>query len=264
MTPSGVICETEMIPPKLTIAALEGIPLIQQGDDLAGHLCAALDGAGFAPQAGDVLVVAQKVVSKAEGRFLRLDSLTPGPRARELAAATGKDPRFIEAVLAESVEVLRYRPGVIVVETHHGIVMANAGIDRSNVDADLVLLLPRDPDASAEALRSSLGERYGEAPAVVIADSVGRAWRNGTVGLAIGAAALPAVLDRRGARDLYDRPLEVTMLGYADSIASAAGLVMGEAAEGCPAVLVRGLDWANHASLPARALIRPRQEDMFR
>jgi len=264
MTPPGLTCDTDMVPLKITIAALEGVPLIAEGDDLAAHLCAALDRAGFETSAGDVLVVAQKVVSKAEGRFLRLDSLTPGPRARELADATGKDPRFIEAMLGESVEVVRYRPGVIVVETHHGLVMANAGIDRSNVDADLVLLLPRDPDASAEALRSYLGERYGEAPAVIISDSVGRAWRNGTVGLAIGAAGLPAVLDRRGAQDLYGRPLEVTMLGYADAIASAAGLVMGEAAEGRPAVLVRGLDWADHASLPARGLIRPKQEDMFR
>jgi coenzyme F420-0:L-glutamate ligase/coenzyme F420-1:gamma-L-glutamate ligase len=253
-----------MVPPKVTIAALEGIPLIAQGDDLAAHLGAALDRAGVTPKAGDVLVVAQKVVSKAEGRFLRLDTLTPSPRARELAAATGKDPRFVEAVLGESVEVVRYRPGVIVVETHHGIVMANAGIDRSNVDADFALLLPRDPDASAEALRARLLERYGDAPAVVISDSVGRAWRNGTVGLAIGAAGLPALLDRRGARDLYGRPLEVTMLGYADSIASAAGLVMGEGAEGCPAVLMSGLDWPRDTSLPARALIRPKQEDMFR
>jgi len=253
-----------MMPPRLQITALEGIPLIAEGDDLAAHICAALDRMGILPVAGDVLVVAQKIVSKAEGRFLDLSKLTPRPRAVELAATTGKDPHYVEAVLRESVEVVRYRTGVLVVETHHGIVMANAGIDRSNVDGDMVLLLPEDPDASAHALRNALSRNYGKGPAVIIADSVGRAWRNGTVGLAIGAAGLPALFDRRGEPDLHGRPLEVTVIGYADAIASAASLVMGEGAEMCPAALVSGLDWGNAEALPARALIRPKDEDLFR
>jgi len=253
-----------MMPPKVQVTGLEGIPLIAEGDDLAAEIGKALDRIGIVPCTGEVLVVAQKVVSKAEGGFLDLSTLTPGPRAHQLAAATGKDARYVEAVLRESVEVVRYRTGVLVVETHHGIVMANAGIDRSNVDGDRVLLLPEDPDGSAEALRAALSMRYGNAPAVVIADSVGRAWRNGTVGLAIGAAGLPALLDRRGEPDLYGRPLEVTVIGYADAIASAASLVMGEGAEGCPAALVSGLDWGQAQAASARALIRPKDEDLFR
>lgn len=248
----------------MQITGLEGIPLIAQGDDLAVLIGAALDRIGAVPGAGDVLVVAQKIVSKAEGRFFDLATLTPGPHAHRLAVQTGKDPRYVEAVLRESVEVVRYRRGVLIVETRHGIVMANAGIDRSNVDGDLALLLPEDPDASAQALRQALSRRYGQAPAVIIADSVGRAWRNGTVGLAIGAAGVPALLDRRGEPDLHGRPLEVTVVGYADAIASAASLVMGEGAEGCPVALVSGLDWRQAEPLPAHALVRPKEEDLFR
>lgn len=253
-----------MLLPGVQITGLRGIPLIVEGDDLAAYICAALDRAALVSDPRDVLVVAQKIVSKAEGRTLDLATVTPGPRARELAEATGKDARFIEAVLRESVEVVRYRTGVIVVETRQGIVMANAGIDRSNVDGECVLLLPEDPDRSAKSLRSAIIRRCGCSPAIVISDSVGRAWRNGTVGLAIGAAGLPALLDRRGARDLYGRALEVTMVGFADAIASAASLVMGEGDEGCPVALVSGLDWSDHEPVPARNLIRPRHEDLFR
>jgi len=237
---------------------------VKEGDDLSAILGGALSEMRAEVGQHDVLIVAQKIVSKAEGRTLDLTTLKPGPRARELAAATGKDARFVEAVLRESVEVVRYRTGVLVVETRHGLVMANAGIDRSNVEDNLALLLPEDPDASAHDLREQLQRNYGCAPAVIIADSVGRAWRNGTVGLAIGAAGLPALLDQRGARDLHGRTLEVTMLGYADAIASAAGLVMGEGAEGVPAALVSGLEWPKDQVAPASALIRPKHEDLFR
>jgi coenzyme F420-0:L-glutamate ligase/coenzyme F420-1:gamma-L-glutamate ligase len=170
-------------------------------------------------------------------------------------------------ILSESREVLRFRPGLIIVEHRLGMVIANAGIDQSNVphddDGERVLLLPKDPDASSAALRAALGERFGERLAVVVSDSVGRAWRNGVVGLALGAAGLPALLDLRGKPDLEGRALRVTQVGLADEIASAAELLMGEADEGRPAVLLRGLEWQDPA-LPAAALVRDRESDLFR
>jgi coenzyme F420-0:L-glutamate ligase/coenzyme F420-1:gamma-L-glutamate ligase len=250
-----------------SVTALKGIPLVGPGDDLAPLLIAALDGAGLAPRPFDILVVAQKIVSKAEDRFLDLATLTPSPRARELAQKAGKDARLVEAILRESVEVVRVKPGVIIVETRHGLVMANAGIDQSNLAAAdhgrRVLLLPRDPQASAEGLKARLDAHYGSEIAVIISDSVGRAWRLGTVGLAIGSAGLPALRDRRGEPDLSGRRLEATETGFADAAAAAAVLAMGEAAEGCPAALLRGLDWTEE-SRPASALIRPKREDLFR
>jgi coenzyme F420-0:L-glutamate ligase/coenzyme F420-1:gamma-L-glutamate ligase len=214
-----------------------------------------------------VLVVTHKVVSKAEGRYVTLSDVTPSPRARELAAATGKDPALVEVILSESRDVLRFRPGLIIAEHRLGLVLANAGIDQSNVPQDgneaRVLLLPKDPDASSAALRAAMEQRFGARLAVVVSDSVGRAWRNGVVGLALGAAGLPALLDLRGRCDLEGRPLRVTQVGLADEIASAAQLLMGEADEGRPAVLVRGLPWQGTPA-PAAALIRRRDEDLFR
>jgi coenzyme F420-0:L-glutamate ligase / coenzyme F420-1:gamma-L-glutamate ligase len=254
-------------PHSVTLVAVQGIPAIRAGDDLAHILGDALVAAGLQPQAGDVLVVTHKVVSKAEGRVIALTEVRPSPRARRLAAATGKDAALVELILSESREVLRSRPGLIITEHRLGMVMANAGVDRSNVpgsgEAQHVLLLPRDPDGSSEALRRALAERFAVPLAVVISDSVGRAWRNGVVGLALGAAGLPALLDLRGRRDLEGRALEVTQVGLADAIAAAAQLLMGEADEGRPAVLVRGLSWDGPA-LPASALIRARAADLFR
>jgi len=250
----------------ITISALEDVPLVKPGDDLAALLIDALVAFGWMPRPHDVLVIAQKIVSKAEGRLLDLSTVRPSERAVALAVETGKDPRQVEAVLSESHEVLRAKTGVIVVANHQGHVMANAGIDRSNVegsDNDLVLLLPKDPDASATRLKSAIDAHFGSDIGIVISDSVGRAWRIGTVGLALGAAGLPSLVDSRGDPDLFDRPLEVTMTGFADSIASAAGLAMGEGAEGRPAVLITGLSWTGQ-STPATALIRPVAEDMFR
>jgi coenzyme F420-0:L-glutamate ligase/coenzyme F420-1:gamma-L-glutamate ligase len=251
----------------VSVSALQGIPLVEPGDDLAAILIAALDGAGFAPRPFDILVIAQKIVSKAEDRFLDLATLTPSPRAVALAREARKDERLVEAILRESVEVVRVKPGVIIVETRHGLVMANAGIDQSNLAAEdhgrRVLLLPLDPQASAERLKSRLDAHYRADIAVIISDSVGRAWRLGTVGLAIGAAGLPALRDRRGEADLSGRRLEATETGFADAVAAAAVLVMGEAAEGYPAALVRGLDWTDKPT-PASALIRPKSQDLFR
>jgi coenzyme F420-0:L-glutamate ligase/coenzyme F420-1:gamma-L-glutamate ligase len=241
----------------LQLFALPGLPMVQQGDDLAALLSAAMARAGLAPQQGDVLAVAQKIVSKAEGRSIALASVEPSAAARELAEQTGKDARLVELILSESERVVRARPNLIIVKHRLGFVMANAGIDQSNIGADgHALLLPRDPDGSAAALAARLGLP------VVITDSFGRAWRRGTVGVAIGAAGLPALRDLRGQADLFGRTLMVSITGFADEIAAAAGLVMGQGAEGQPAVLVRGLSWSGAAN-PASELLRPAQEDLF-
>jgi coenzyme F420-0:L-glutamate ligase / coenzyme F420-1:gamma-L-glutamate ligase len=251
----------------ITLIALPGIPAVRPGDDLARILGDALQAAAPERRRGDVLVVTHKIVSKAEGRYVSLAQIRPSPRARKLAAATGKDAALVEVILSESRDVLRFRPGLIITEHRLGIVLANAGIDHSNVphgrDGPRVLLLPEDPDASSAALRGALGKRFDEPIAVIISDSVGRAWRNGVVGLALGAAGLPALLDLRGNRDLEGRALQVTQVALADEIASAAQLLMGEADEGRPAVLVRGLAWQDPPA-PAAALIRKREEDLFR
>lgn len=229
-------------------------------------LLAALDQVGLVPQDGDVFAVAQKIVSKAEGRLVDLADVTPSPRAVELAAQVGKDPRLIELILRESEEVSRLRPGVIITRHRLGFTSANAGIDRSNVGPDgeeRVLLLPLDPDASARRIRETILAERGTAVGVVITDSHGRPFRLGTVGVAIGVAGLPALWDRRGEPDRYGYRLQHTDVGVADEIAAAAGLLMGQAAEGQPAVLIRGL------SLPpidgrATDLVRPKALDLYR
>ena len=243
--------------PGLQLFALPNLPMVQVGDDLAALLSAAMARAGLAPEPGDVLAIAQKIVSKAEGRSIALASVAPSQAARDLATQTGKDARLVELILSESERVVRARPNLIIVKHRLGFVMANAGIDQSNVGEDgQALLLPRDPDASAAALAARLGLP------VVITDSFGRAWRRGTVGVAIGAAGLPALQDLRGRPDLFGRALMVSITGFADEIAAAAGLVMGQGAEGIPAVLLRGLAWSGAVN-PAAELLRPAQEDLF-
>jgi coenzyme F420-0:L-glutamate ligase/coenzyme F420-1:gamma-L-glutamate ligase len=251
----------------ITLTPIPDIPLVRPGDDLAALIIAACERAALAPGDGDVVVVAQKIVSKAEGRYLDLAEVKPSARAASLAAEVGKDPRLVEVILRESRRVVRHRPGVLIVEHRLGCIMANAGVDRSNVDpqmgAEPVLLLPRDPDASAARLRDRLAARFKSELAVVITDSWGRAWRRGTVGVALGAAGLPALMDLRGRPDLFGHDLRVTQTGFADEIASAASLVMGQADEARPVVLVRGLAWAG-ADAVAAALIRAADEDLFR
>lgn len=251
----------------LHIIALPGIGEVPAGADLAAMASEALQRAGLTLEVRDLLVVAQKIVSKAEGRIVDLASVRPSPRAIELAARTRKDARLVELVLAESTEVLRARPQVLIVRHRLGFVMANAGIDRSNVPAgasgaEVALLLPRDPDASAAALRDALQARLGVAPGVIVSDSFGRPWRLGSTNIALGAAGLAALVDHRGETDRNGRTLEVTQVAAADALAGAAGLVMGEGAEGTPMVLVRG--WGSTAPhLGAAALIRPALEDLF-
>ncbi|MFM8320850.1 MAG: coenzyme F420-0:L-glutamate ligase [Chloroflexota bacterium] len=253
----------------LTLTPLPGLPLVRPGDDLPGLIQAGLARAGLTLQNGDILVLAQKIVSKAEGRLVDLATVTPSARALALAAETQKDPRIVELILSESVQVLRTRPGTIIVEHRLGFVCASAGIDHSNVlgeggqAEDWVLLLPLDPDASAAALRAALEARSGARLGVLIIDSHGRAWRIGTVGTAIGLSGLPGVVDMRGWADLYDFKLQITQVGAADELAAAASLVMGQAAEGTPVVHVRGFPFPQRdGALPE--LLRPRDQDMFR
>ncbi|MDR6951821.1 coenzyme F420-0:L-glutamate ligase/coenzyme F420-1:gamma-L-glutamate ligase [Ancylobacter sp. 3268] len=251
---------------RLEIFALPDFPLVEAGDDLAGLILdgVARLGLGLAPQ--DVVVLAQKVVSKAEGRLVRLAEVTPSARATALAQEVRKDARLVELILSESVRVVRTRPDVLIVEHRLGLVMANAGIDQSNIRHDggeAALLLPLDPDASADRLRAAIERRTGVAPGVVINDSFGRPWRRGTTGIAIGAAGLPSMIDRRGETDLFGRTLRATMIAHADEIAAAASLVMGQSTEATPVVLVRGLAWSA-ADNPAATLIRTPEEDLFR
>lgn len=250
---------------KLELVALEGVPLVREGDDLDAITLQAMARTALTFDHRDVLVVAQKIVSKAEGRLVRLDSVTPSNRARELAETLEKDPRLVELILGESREVLRVRAGVIVVEDVRGLVLANAGIDASNADGsdESVLLLPADPDASAARLREALHRHTDRDIGVVINDSIGRAWRNGTIGTAIGVAGLSGLLDLRGTRDLFGRALRTTDLGLADEIAAAASLVMGQAGEGRPLVLARGVPYARREG-SARELKRDRSLDFFR
>jgi len=248
---------------RLELTALPGLPLIEPGDDLAMLLSGALERAGTGLEPGDILVVAQKIVSKAEGRYAFPAETTPSPAAERLAALTRKDPAHVEIVLGETAEVVRHRPGVIIVEHRLGHVMANAGIDHSNIEPGRLLLLPQDPDASARALRAALAERWGVAPGVIVSDSFGRAWRVGTCGVAIGVAGLPAVADRRGEPDLFGQPLEVTIVGQADEIAAAASILQGQAGEASPAVLVRGLRLPEDDG-GAAPLLRDRAADLFR
>ncbi|RYE08259.1 MAG: coenzyme F420-0:L-glutamate ligase [Hyphomicrobiales bacterium] len=241
----------------LSILPIVGFPMISPGDDLAGAIASALARQDIALRPTDVLVVAQKIVSKAEGRYLELATLTPSSEAQRLAAITGKEARHVQAILDESERVVRAAPHLLLVRHRLGFVMANAGIDQSNIDdgtGDRVLLLPRDPDVSATALRQALGA------AIIISDSFGRPFRMGSVNVAIGAAGLPALIDRRGELDLNGRVLQTTEIAYADQIASAAGLVIGEAAEGVPLALVRGLGWSE-AARPAADLLRPVSSD---
>lgn len=251
---------------QFSVTGVEGVPLVSQGDDLADLLISALESQELRPSRDDILVVAQKIVSKAEGQLLDLSSLEPTVAAEKLASETGKDSRQIEAVLSESTEVVRSKPGVIVVEHRLGHVLANAGIDRSNVYGmrgdDMVLLLPEDPDASAAQLKARFDAHWDTDIGVIIADSVGRAWRLGTVGIAIGVAGVAALDDQRGDPDLFGRPLEVTITGHADAIACAATLVMGEGAQAIPAALVSGVKRGDAGT--ASSIVRPKSEDMFR
>lgn len=253
----------------LSLTSLPNIPLIRRGDHLADILLNSIKAASLELQDNDILVLAQKIVSKAEGRMVNLATVTPSAHAIELAQQVDKDARLLELILQESNEVLRVRKGVIVVEHKLGFVCANAGIDHSNVmgegdtNEEYVLLLPEDPDASAAKLREEIEQITGKTIGVMIIDSHGRAWRHGTVGICIGVSGLPSLIDERGWKDLFGYTLKATIVAVADELAAAASLVMGQAAEGTPAVLVRGYPYPlGEGSL--KELIRPKEMDMFR
>src|SRR5271154_3752540 len=251
----------------LSLTALEGLPEIEPGMALAPLIAAALERHSWAAGDDDVLLVCQKIVSKSENRFVELASVQVSARAQELAAVCGKDPRLVEIILRESAEVVRCAPRVLIVRHRLGYVMANAGVDQSNIpdSQSRVLLLPVDPDASAAALREALSRALGAAPAVVITDTFGRPWRQGVCGTAIGASGIAALLDRRGEKDRFGRTLKVTQVAIADGIAAAATLVMGEGAGGRPVVLARGLPRAwKRETARAADLLRPLAEDLFR
>lgn len=265
--------------PPLVLTPLLDIPLIRQGDNLADILVQALHASAIQLQDGDILVIAQKIISKAEGRMVNLETITPSEKALELAKRTEKDPRIIELILGESNEILRTRPGVIIVEHKLGFICANAGIDHSNVSPlelsegfetfgklnpnDWVLLLPENPDHSAGQIRQKVEAATGVKIGVLIIDSHGRAWRNGTVGATIGLSGMPGLVDLRGQPDLFDFRLRITQVGGADELAAAASLVMGQAAEGTPVVHVRGFPYPlREGSL--KELLRPKEQDLFR
>ncbi|MDP4022000.1 coenzyme F420-0:L-glutamate ligase [Methylobacterium sp. NEAU 140] len=252
---------------QITYTALPGLPLVEPGDPLSDIVLRGVAEAGLTLADGDIIVVAQKIVSKSENRYRDLGDVVPGKRAVELSAQTGKDPRMIEAILMESSAVVRARPGVIVVEHRLGFVMANAGIDESNIPhfdgRQMVLLLPEDPDASAARLKAALDAACGASVGVVVNDSFGRPWRNGVVGVALGSAGLCSLASMIGTPDLFGRALRITEVAIGDELAAAASLLMGQGAERCPVIHVRG--WKSSGShTPAAALVRPRASDMFR
>ncbi len=252
--------------PSLILNALTGIPLIQKDDDLGNILSLALDENQITLEVGDVLILAQKIISKAESRIVDLETVIPSPEALRLADETQKDPRLVELILQESTQVLRSRPGLIIVEHKLGFVSANAGIDRSNVagkGAGKVLLLPENPDQSANRLRDYFQKNHGIDPGILIIDSHGRAWRNGTVGISIGFSGLPGIVDLRGESDLFDYKLQATEVAAVDELAAGASLLMGQAAEGLPVVHARGFPYplreGSFSELP-----RERARDLFK
>ncbi len=255
--------------PQVSLFAPDGFPLVEPGDDLAALIAATLAHNDLELQAGDVVVVAQKIVSKAENRYIHLNQVTVSPEAEQLARESDKDPRIAELILRESAGVMRVRKGAVIVRHRGGWVQAHAGIDQSNIASDVddprVLLLPEDPDASAATLRDGLKQHCGIEVGVLIADSAGRPWRNGITGFAIGAAGFATLDNRIGHRDLFDRPLQVTEIGIGDELAAAAGLLMGQADEARPVVVIRGVNLppAPEPDSGARALLRPPHMDLF-
>ena len=255
-----------MLNPGFSVLPVPGMPMVTPGDDLCGQILAAITEAGIELVDGDVICVAQKVVSKAEDRLIDIASVTPSEEAMTLAAETDKDPGLVQLILDESTEVLRKRMGVLIVRHKLGLVGAHAGIDQSNVDhegGEKALLLPKDPDASARAMRREVATRTGRRVGIIITDSHNRPWRMGTIGAAIGCAGLTVLDDHRGGEDVYGRELKVTLINRADALAAAATLVMGETTEKIPLALIRGLP-AENAEQAAADINRPLEEDLFR
>ncbi|WP_397474132.1 coenzyme F420-0:L-glutamate ligase [Pusillimonas sp.] len=251
----------------IKLTALDGFPMVLPGDDLPAAIIDSLEQNGLSLESGDVVILAQKIVSKAEGRLVRLADVTPSPRAQEIARDIGKDERMIELILSESKSIVTQAPGVLIVEHRLGYIMANAGIDQSNIDHhdgdEYALLLPENPDQSCRQLKARLDSHFGATVGVLINDSFGRPWRLGVTGVALGAAGLPSLISLIGKPDLYGRSMRVSEIAYADEIAAAASLLMGQTDAGKPVVHLRGLRWDSPEN-SADALIRPRHQDLFR
>ena len=264
----GVVARNIRQGEAVSLLAIPDVPHVTPGDDLASIVVTAVEQSAIVVSDGDIFVIAQKVVSKAEGRYVDLRIVTPSSRAIELAKIVHKDPRLVEVILTESSEVVRFAPGVLIVAHRSGCVMANAGVDASNLKpdgdgGDLVLLLPLNAGASCIKLRKKLENHFNCRIGVIVNDTVGRPWRNGSVGLALGVSGPPAVWDRIGQDDLYGRTLQVTQIGFADQIAAATALVMGEGAEGIPVVKVGNLFWES-SETNGRELLRDKKQDLFR
>jgi len=249
---------------EIRIIGLETIPIVGEGDDVGALICEAAEREGVRIEDGDIVVVSHIVISRAEGRVVDLRTVEPSAFARGVAEAMGKDPRLVEVVLRESRSIVRMGDGHLICETKHGFVCANAGVDRSNVPGeDQVALLPEDPDASARRIRERIRELTGRDVAVLICDTHGRPLRRGTINVAVGVAGLEPIWDRRGDKDLFGYTLKVTQVAVADELASAAELVMGQADEGIPVAIIRGYPFRRSEEATARALVRPREEDLF-
>ena len=247
---------------EIRIIGLQGLPEIHDGDDLASLISASLRNTELEVADRDVFVIAQKVVSKAEGRTVDLNSISPSPQACQWAEAHGKDPRVVEVVLRQSRSIIRMEQGVIISETEHGFICANAGVDASNTPDSTVVLLPLDPDASARGIQTALETAFGVRVAVVISDTFGRPWREGLVNVALGVAGMAPIVDYRGQLDSHGRPLRVTTIAVADELASAAELVMGKTGQ-VPVAVIKGFDYRVRVS-SGRELSRDPGRDLFR
>ncbi len=251
----------------LSFIPIQNLPIVSPGDDIAALIVAALNENGQSLLAGDIVIIAQKIVSKAENRFVDLKTVTPSARAMELAAVTQKDPRQIEVILWDTAEIIRAKPGLLIVQHRAGFISANAGLDHSNVAPEtdeIVLRLPADSDASARRIRAELSRLTGQNPPVLIADSHGRPWRIGTTGVVIGLAGLKPVQDLRGHPDLFGNRLQHTEVAFADQLAAGASLVMGQSTEACPVVIARGIPYEPDDSARAADVLRAKKNDLFR
>lgn len=251
-------------PDRVDLIALRGIPAVAPGDDLAEMIVGACEAGRVQLRDHDIVVVAQKIVSKSEGRVVALSEVRPSQTALELAGETGKDPAVVQLMLDESTRVVRRSVNVIILEHRLGFVMANAGIDQSNAGDGMAILLPEDPDASAARLRRAIAASTGRTVGVIVSDSIGRAWRNGTVGHALGVAGVKPLLDLRGTPDLFERKMQVTEVAIADEIAAAASMLMGQGREAKPVVIVRGFALPANEDATVRELIRDKELDLFR
>ena len=251
----------------LEILGIKEIPLIKKGDSLANLIIKAMNQSGLDIRDGDILVVAETAIAKSVGNIIKLQDITPSTKAKNLSKKIGKEPELIEAIIRESNEIIKIGPDFIISETKHGFICANAGIDESNVKKGLATPIPEDPDKSANNIMNNVESVTGRKIAVIISDTQGRAFREGAVGVAIGIAGMEPLWDRSGETDLYDRELKTTTIAVADELASAASIVMGQANEGIPVVLIRGVEYLQHLKneyANIKQLIRPKENDVFR